>query len=119
CDPQMYEALAAAAAAGGDFASAVSQQETAIRKARDLTWNTHAMEERLAAYKGGKAWQGDLFAGERGYLTSAVMTSSRAEWANKSQMSRKSTSARCSALNCSSGVSNAPRREWRHGRDSS
>ena len=63
CDPQMYEALAAAAAAGGDFASAVSQQETAIRKARDLTWNTHAMEERLAAYKGGKAWQGDLFAG--------------------------------------------------------
>ncbi|HXY97023.1 MAG TPA: energy transducer TonB [Steroidobacteraceae bacterium] len=59
-DPQMFEALAAAAAAGGDFAGAVSQQETAIRKARDLSWNTHAMEERLAAYKGGKAWQGDL-----------------------------------------------------------
>lgn len=62
-DPQMFEALAAAAAAGGDFAAAVSQQETAIRKARDLAWNTHAMEERLAAYKSGKAWQGDLFAG--------------------------------------------------------
>jgi uncharacterized protein len=62
-DPQMFEALAAAAAAGGDFAGAVAQQETAIRKARDLSWNTHAMEERLASYKGGKAWQGDLFAG--------------------------------------------------------
>jgi uncharacterized protein len=62
-DPQMFEALAAAAAAGGDFAGAVSQQETAIRKARDLKWDTHAMEERLASYKGGKAWQGDLFGG--------------------------------------------------------
>lgn len=62
-DPQLFEALAAAAAAGGDFAAAVSQQETAIRKARDLTWDTHAMEERLASYKSGKAWQGDLFAG--------------------------------------------------------
>jgi hypothetical protein len=60
-DPQMFEALAAAAAAGGDFAGAVSRQETAIKKAHDLTWNTHAMEERLAAYKSGKAWQGDLF----------------------------------------------------------
>jgi TPR repeat protein len=62
-DPQMFEVLAAAAAAGGDFAVAVAQQETAIRKAHDLAWNTHAMEERLAAYKGGKPWQGDLFAG--------------------------------------------------------
>ena len=62
CDPQMFEALAAAAAAAGDFARAVAQQETAIRKARDLAWNTHAMEERLASYRGGKAWQGDLFA---------------------------------------------------------
>ena len=61
-DPQMFEALAAAAAAGGDFAAAVSQQEAAIRKARDLAWDTHAMEERLASYKSGKAWQGDLFA---------------------------------------------------------
>jgi TPR repeat protein len=60
-DPQMFEALAAAAAASGDFTGAVSQQETAIRKAHDLTWNTHAMEERLAAYKSRKAWQGDLF----------------------------------------------------------
>ncbi len=34
----------------------------AALKARDLGWNTRAMEERLASYKGGKAWQGDLFA---------------------------------------------------------
>jgi hypothetical protein len=61
-DPQMFEALAAAAAASGDFAGAVSQQQAAIRKARTLAWNTHAMEERLASYQGGKAWQGDLFA---------------------------------------------------------
>lgn len=61
-DPQMFEALAAAAAAGGDFAGAVSQQETAIRKARELAWDIHAMEGRLASYRSGKAWQGDLFA---------------------------------------------------------
>jgi TPR repeat protein len=62
-DPQMFEALAAAAAAGGDFSGAVSQQETAIRKAHELSWNTLAMEQRLASYKGGNAWQGDLFGG--------------------------------------------------------
>jgi len=61
-DPQMFEVLAAAAAAGGDFASAVSQQELALRKAHDLAWHTRAMEERLASYKGGKAWQGELLA---------------------------------------------------------
>jgi hypothetical protein len=62
-DPQMFEALASAAAAGGDFAGAVSRQQTAIRKARDLAWSTHSMEERLASYKSGKAWQGDLLGG--------------------------------------------------------
>jgi predicted HAD superfamily Cof-like phosphohydrolase len=58
----MFEVLAAAAAAGGDFAGAVSQQELALRKAHDLAWHTRAMEERLASYKGGKAWQGELLA---------------------------------------------------------
>ena len=61
-DPQMFEVLAAAAAANGDFAGAVSQQELALRKARDLSWHSRAMEERLASYKGGKAWQGELLA---------------------------------------------------------
>jgi uncharacterized protein len=61
-DPQMFEALAAADAANGDFAGAVAQQQIAIRKARDLAWNTRALEERLAAYRGGRVWQGDLFA---------------------------------------------------------
>lgn len=48
---------------GEAFTGAVAQQETAIRKAHDLEWNTRAMEERLASYKGGRGWQGDLFAG--------------------------------------------------------
>jgi len=61
-DPQMFEALAAANAANGDFAGAVAQQQIALRKARDLAWDPRAMEQRLAAYRGGRAWQGDLFA---------------------------------------------------------
>jgi hypothetical protein len=62
-DPQMFEALAAAAAATGDFTAAVAHQEKAIRKARELAWSTHAMEQRLATYRQGRAWQGDLFGG--------------------------------------------------------
>ncbi len=62
-DPQMFEAVAAAAAAAGDFSAAVAQQETALKKARELGWNVRAMDERLTSYKHGKAWQGDLFAG--------------------------------------------------------
>jgi TPR repeat protein len=61
-DPQMFEVLAAAYAANGSFDAAVEQQETAIRKARTLAWNTRLMKERLAAYKAGRPWQGDLFA---------------------------------------------------------
>jgi TPR repeat protein len=62
-DPQMFEVLAAADAAGGDFAGAAAQQQIAIRKAHELGWNTRAMEQRLAAYRDGRAWQGELFAG--------------------------------------------------------
>jgi len=62
-DPQMFEVLAAAAAAAGDIDAAVDHQETAIHKARALGWDTRAMEQRLAAYKGGRPWQGDLLAG--------------------------------------------------------
>jgi len=60
-DPQLFEALAAAAAAGDDLAGAVARQQTAIRKAHELGWDTRAMEQRLAAYKDHRAWRGDLF----------------------------------------------------------
>jgi TPR repeat protein len=59
-DPQMFEVLAAADAAAGEFAAAVTQQQTAIRKARELQWDTRAMEERLSAYRDRRAWQGVL-----------------------------------------------------------
>jgi TPR repeat protein len=61
-DPQMFEALAAAYAANGDFRNAAERQELAIRKAESLGWNTRAMSARLAAYRSDKAWSGDLFA---------------------------------------------------------
>ena len=61
-DPQMFEAVAAAYAANGDFHNAVAQQQLAVRKAQQLGWNTQAMSERLNAYRGDKPWRGDLFA---------------------------------------------------------
>lgn len=61
-DPQMFEVLAAAAAAGGDFAEAVTQQEVAIHKAHGLGWDTRGMDQRLATYRDHRAWQGGLLA---------------------------------------------------------
>ena len=61
-DPQMFEAVAAAYAANGDFHDAVAQQQLAIQKAQALSWNTGAMSERVSAYRHGKPWRGDLFA---------------------------------------------------------
>ena len=61
-DPQMFEAVAAVYAANGDFRGAVAQQRAAMRKARDLGWNTRVMDQRLGDYRGGRAWQGELFA---------------------------------------------------------
>jgi TPR repeat protein len=61
-DPQMFEVVAAAYAANGDFHNAVAQQQLALRKAEALGWNTSAMDERLSAYRHGKPWRGDLFA---------------------------------------------------------
>jgi hypothetical protein len=59
-DPQMFEAVAAAYAVTGDFADAQSQEAIALKKARKLGWHTDPMEERLAAYRSGKPWYGDL-----------------------------------------------------------
>jgi hypothetical protein len=58
----MFEAVAAADAANADFEGARSQQRQAIHKAQLLSWSTERMTERLAAYRGGKPWYGDLFA---------------------------------------------------------
>ena len=61
-DPQMFEAVAAADAANGDYRGASDAQQLAMRKAQTLGWNTRQMAERLAAYRSGKPWHGDLFA---------------------------------------------------------
>jgi hypothetical protein len=61
-DPQMFEVVAAASAANGDFHAAVAQQQIAIRKAQGLGWNTRAMQERLDTYRARRGWQGELFA---------------------------------------------------------
>ena len=61
-DPQMFEAVAAAYAASGDFRLAAGQQQVAIRKAQSLGWNTRAMSERLATYRASKPWRGELLA---------------------------------------------------------
>lgn len=61
-DPQMFEAVAAAQAAHGDFAQAEAQQQTALAKAKALGWNTRFMEERLSSYRNKEVWYGDIFA---------------------------------------------------------
>lgn len=61
-DPEMFEAVAAAHAANGDFRNAVVQQQIAMQKAQALGWNTSAMGERLSAYRHGNPWRGELFA---------------------------------------------------------
>ena len=61
-DPQMYETVAAAYAANGDFKNAAAQQQLAVQKARELRWDTRTMAQRLDEYRRGTAWHGDLFA---------------------------------------------------------
>ena len=61
-DPQMYQAVAAAYAANGDFRGATAQQQLAVDKARALGWNSPTMIEQLDAYRHDRAWRGDLFA---------------------------------------------------------
>jgi TPR repeat protein len=61
-DPQLYEAVAAAFAANGDFRNATAQQQLAVQKASALGWNTHVMSEQLDAYRHDRAWRGELLA---------------------------------------------------------
>jgi TPR repeat protein len=61
-DPQMYEVVAAAYAASGDFHNASAQQQLAVDKAKGLGWNTRTLAEQLDAYRHDRAWHGDLLA---------------------------------------------------------
>jgi TPR repeat protein len=61
-DPQMYEVVAAAYAANGDFHNASAQQRLAVDKAKGLGWNTRMLSEQLDAYRHDRAWHGDLLA---------------------------------------------------------
>jgi len=56
----MFEAVGAAYAANADFRAASAQQRIALRKAQSLGWNTRLMTQRLAAYRDGRPWRGDL-----------------------------------------------------------
>jgi hypothetical protein len=44
-------------AANDQFAEAVSRQQTANERARDLYWNTSLIEERLKAYRAKQLWK--------------------------------------------------------------
>ena len=59
-DPQMFEVVGAAYAANAEFRAASAQQRIALRKAQSLGWNTRLMTQRLAAYRDGRPWRGDL-----------------------------------------------------------
>jgi TPR repeat protein len=61
-DPQMFETLAAAYAASGDFGNATASERIALRKAEALAWNTRLMKQRLDEYRAGRAWRGELLA---------------------------------------------------------
>ena len=61
-DPQLFETVAAAYAANGDFRNAAASERIAIRKAEALAWNTRPMKERLSEYHADRAWHGDLLA---------------------------------------------------------
>ena len=65
-DPQMFEAAAAAYAAGKQYQAAVTQQRSALNKAQALGWNTAAMQQRLGAYRRDSPWVGDLYADAQG-----------------------------------------------------
>jgi hypothetical protein len=63
-DPQMFEVAAAAYAARGDFRNAIAQQQAALHQAQRLGWDTGGMAARLAGYRTGKSWQGELVAAD-------------------------------------------------------
>ncbi len=59
-DPTGYEIRAAAYAAEGHFAHAVDAEQEAIAQARRLGWSLAPLQTRLARYRAGKPWFGNL-----------------------------------------------------------
>jgi TPR repeat protein len=59
-DPTGYEIRAAAYAAQGHFAHAVTLEREAIGKARELGWTPAPLAQRLARYRSDKPWYGNL-----------------------------------------------------------
>jgi len=59
-DPTGLEIRAAAAAAQGDFVHAADTERRALARARDLGWNLAPLKRRLARYRSGKPWYGNL-----------------------------------------------------------
>ncbi len=61
-EPTVFEIRAAAAAAAGDFASALKDQRKAVAKAEKLGWDLATHNQRLARYSANEPWYGDLLA---------------------------------------------------------
>lgn len=59
-DPTAFEIRAAAQAAKGDFADAVTSEKEAIGRARHLRRDLSPLQARLALFQAGKPWYGDL-----------------------------------------------------------
>jgi hypothetical protein len=59
-DPDVWQILAAALAGQGSFDPAAESQRRAVELASRQGWNVTALEQRLATYRGGSAWHGDL-----------------------------------------------------------
>jgi TonB family protein len=59
-DPAPHEVRAAAYAWLGDFDAAAREQKVALARASKLGWDSTPLEARLALYKAGKTWTGNL-----------------------------------------------------------
>ncbi|HEY6514610.1 MAG TPA: energy transducer TonB [Steroidobacteraceae bacterium] len=59
-DPTPFEIRAAAQAAEGQFADAAESEKKAISRAQALRWDVSPLQARLAVYRAGKPWYGDL-----------------------------------------------------------
>lgn len=64
-DPDYLEVLAAADAANGDYAGAISAEKAAITYAQERRWQVMQLQARLASYQASQPWRGYLCDCER------------------------------------------------------